>query len=154
MGLLARPKRVTDWIYAVTFFLPRRGRNMSAQGRGHANFVSMAVALGTGIVGLVALKGRNIGSCAAPSGLTDDAPFTQGVALRLSPRRCALGWHMAAPIGAEEQTQSTYLVNMTYSISTEPSGAVQLRIGREITVRCTLAPQGRDVPVKVKWRRA
>ena len=102
MGLLARLKRAADWIYAVTFFSPRRGQNMSAQGRGHASFASMAVALGTGIVGFVALKGRNIGRCVALSGLIDRGPFTQGVALRLSPRRCALGWHVAAPIGASE----------------------------------------------------
>lgn len=41
---------------------------MLAQGRGHASFASMAVALGTGIIGFVALKGRNIGSCFALSG--------------------------------------------------------------------------------------
>ena len=89
----------------------------------------MAVALGTGIVGFVALKGRNIGRCVALSGLIDRGPFTQGVALRLSPRRCALGWHVAAPIGAEEQTPSTHLVNTTYSDLTELSGTVQLGSG-------------------------
>ena len=66
LGLLARQKRVVAWIYETMFFLPRRGRNISAQGRGHA---SMAVALGTENAGFLALKGRNIGSCVALSGL-------------------------------------------------------------------------------------
>ena len=49
------------------------------------------------------------------SQLTTD-PQAKEDALRLSPHRSALGWHMAAPIGAAEQSQLTHSTNTTYSI--------------------------------------
>ena len=70
----------------------------------------MDVALGTDVVGFEALKGRNIGSCVAPSGLVLCRAVLPGRRVR-GYRRSALPWaDMWLPLSGRRNNRATEFV--------------------------------------------
>ncbi len=98
---------------------------------------------------VASLKYTHANRCVALSGLGVVIMLTQGGAARLAPRRCALGWCVAAPSGRKFNPKWSSSGTMALDSPRKERRAATCRWIRPFSSR--RCPSGRQTPTSIGW---